>query len=171
MSETARRIDINADVGEGHDDARLFPFLSSVNVACGGHAGDDATMRHTCTLARASGLAIGAHPGFPDRDGFGRRAVAADPGEVEALVSSQVRRLASIAAAVGARLVHVKPHGALYNLAAADASMAAAVAMVEAEAPPGRFPPNPVVSVKAYKDPPPVAPLPPMGHSASTSRR
>ncbi|MBM4270235.1 MAG: LamB/YcsF family protein [Deltaproteobacteria bacterium] len=121
-------IDLNADVGEGHDDAPLLPYLSSVNVACGGHAGDAETMRRTCTLARASGLAIGAHPGFADRATLGRRDVAVEPAEVESLVAEQVERLARIAHDLGARIAHVKPHGALYNLAARDAAIAAAVA-------------------------------------------
>jgi UPF0271 protein len=128
------RIDLNGDVGEsfgayeiGHD-AALIPILTSANIACGFHAGDPGVMRATVALAREHGVAIGAHPGFPDLVGFGRREMAATPREVEDFVAYQIGALAAIAAAQGARLAHVKPHGALYNMAARDANLADAIA-------------------------------------------
>lgn len=123
-------IDLNADVGEGAgQDARLMPVITSANIACGFHAGDPGTMRETVALALAHGVAIGAHPGFRDAAGFGRTELArVEPREVEDAVAYQVGALAGIAAARGARLQHVKPHGALYNMAARDAELAEAVA-------------------------------------------
>ena len=128
------RIDLNGDVGEsfgayeiGHD-AALIPILTSVNIACGFHAGDPGVMRATVALAREHGSAIGAHPGFPDLVGFGRREIKATPREVEDFVAYQIGALAAIAAAQGVRLAHVKPHGALYNMAARDVELADAVA-------------------------------------------
>jgi len=121
-------IDLNADVGEGYDDEPLLEFLSSVNVACGGHTGDEASMHDTVERAAAAGLCIGAHPSFEDREGFGRRVTTRDPETIEQLVSEQTLRLAATARAQGVSLSHVKPHGALYNLAAADRQVADAVA-------------------------------------------
>jgi UPF0271 protein len=128
------QIDLNGDVGEsfgayeiGHD-AALIPILTSVNIACGFHAGDPGVMRATVALAREHGTAVGAHPGFPDLVGFGRREMKATPREVEDLVAYQIGALAAIAAAQGVRLVHVKPHGALYNMAARDVDLADAIA-------------------------------------------
>ena len=128
------RVDLNADVGEsfgvwvlGHDPA-VIPLVTSVNVACGLHAGDPGVMRQTVALALRNGVQIGAHPGFPDLAGFGRRQMRLSPGEVEDLVVYQIGALAAIAAAQGARLQHVKPHGALYNMAAVEASLADAIA-------------------------------------------
>lgn len=137
MAETAEaRIDLNADVGEGYDDAPMFSFLSSVNVACGAHAGGADTMRATVQRAAGVGLSIGAHPSFPDREGFGRRVTTTDPAEIVALVREQTENLAKIAGAEGISLSHVKPHGALYNLAASNRAaadaVAAAVASVDA---------------------------------------
>src|SRR5438309_10835502 len=97
-----------------------MPFLTAVNVACGGHAGNAATMTATVEAARVHGLAIGAHPSYPDRESFGRRELGLEPADVEATVAGQVRALAAIAAKAGVELVHVKPHGALYNVAARD---------------------------------------------------
>ncbi len=129
MAERARRrIDLNADVGEGYDDAPLFPFLSSVNVACGAHAGDEATMRSTIEQAAGAGLAIGAHPSFPDRARFGRTITTRDCDAIIEIIRGQTSTLAAIADALGVTLTHVKPHGALYNLAASDPSVADAVA-------------------------------------------
>jgi 5-oxoprolinase (ATP-hydrolysing) subunit A len=132
------RIDLNADVGEsfgvyrlGHDEA-LVPSVTSANVACGFHAGDPGVMRETVALARAHGVAIGAHPGFADLTGFGRRAVAASPQEIEDLVLYQVGALAAMAASQGVRLQHVKPHGALFTMAVADRAVADAVARATA---------------------------------------
>jgi UPF0271 protein len=128
------QIDLNGDVGEsfgayeiGHD-AALIPILTSVNIACGFHAGDPGVMRATVALARGHGCAIGAHPGFPDLVGFGRREIKATPREVEDFVAYQIGALAAIAAAQGVRLAHVKPHGALYNMAARDVELADAIA-------------------------------------------
>ena len=128
------QIDLNGDVGEsfgayeiGHD-AALIPILTSVNIACGFHAGDPGVMRATVALAREHRCAVGAHPGFPDLVGFGRREIKATPREVEDFVAYQIGALAGIAAAQGIRLAHVKPHGALYNMAARDAQLADAIA-------------------------------------------
>jgi len=132
---TARRtIDLNCDMGEiaaliedGTQDA-LMEHVTSVNVACGGHAGDDDTMAATIGAARWRGLAVGAHPGYPDRAHFGRRALALSPDAVAASVEEQVARLHDVAARLGVRLGHVKPHGALYNQAAHDTALALAIA-------------------------------------------
>lgn len=122
-------VDLNADLGEGgpHDCA-LMPWISSANIACGGHAGDALTMRDTVALARAAGVAIGAHPGYPDRAGFGRAPRQSDPSDVHSQVLSQVGALAAIVRAQGGRLSHVKPHGAMYNQAASDPALADAIA-------------------------------------------
>ena len=122
------RIDLNADVGEGYEDRGLLPFLTSVNVACGGHAGDDRMMTDTLRAAAALGLAIGAHPSYPDREHFGRLELAMAPAELSRAVREQVSALARVAAAAGLRLAHVKPHGALYNMAARDLDTARIVA-------------------------------------------
>lgn len=103
-------------------------FITSANVACGFHAGDPGVMRATVGLAREHGVAVGAHPGFPDLAGFGRRELQISPNDVEDFVVYQVGALAGIAAAQGVRLQHVKPHGALFNMAARDAALADAVA-------------------------------------------
>src|SRR5579871_5701853 len=110
-------IDLNSDVGEMADgaiDAALMPHLTSANIACGGHAGDAATMRRAVDLARLHGVAIGAHPGYPDRVNFGRVELQLTSEEIAAEVCAQIRALEAIAG----ELAHVKPHGALYNLAA-----------------------------------------------------
>lgn len=127
-------VDLNADVGEsfgryvlGHD-AELMPHVTSVNVACGFHAGDAHVMRRTVQSARDCGVSIGAHPGFPDLAGFGRRPMRLTPQEIEDIVVYQVGALAAMATACGTVITHVKPHGALYNAAAADADIAAAIA-------------------------------------------
>jgi UPF0271 protein len=134
---TPPHVDLNADVGEGAgSDAGIMPALSSANVACGYHAGDSSMMQITVELARAHGVAVGAHPGFADRTGFGRREMAMSPREVEDLVVRQIDALAQIAAAQGARLQHVKAHGALYNMAARDPSLAAAIARATASVDP-----------------------------------
>ncbi|HTX59208.1 MAG TPA: 5-oxoprolinase subunit PxpA [Verrucomicrobiae bacterium] len=124
-----KRVDLNADVGEGcSSDAALFELVSSANVACGGHAGDEESMTRTVQAALAAGVAIGAHPAFPDREGFGRVAIVRTAQQIFDDVRRQVTALAAIAAAAGARLRHVKPHGALYHLAARDPVVARAVA-------------------------------------------
>ncbi|MDP1570640.1 MAG: 5-oxoprolinase subunit PxpA [Vicinamibacterales bacterium] len=128
------RIDLNSDLGEsfgpwtmGQDEA-LMPSITSANIACGFHAGDPTVMRRTVALARRHGVAIGAHPGFPDLAGFGRRAMQASPAEVEDFVIYQVGALAGIAQAEGLTLRHVKPHGALYLVACRDHAIAGAIA-------------------------------------------
>ena len=127
-------IDLNSDLGEsfgawpmGQDEA-LMASITSANVACGFHAGDPGVMRRTIALAKHHGVAVGAHPGFPDLVGFGRREMQVTPQEVEDLVLYQVAALAGIAAAQGVRLQHVKAHGALYNQACRDAGLADAIA-------------------------------------------
>jgi 5-oxoprolinase (ATP-hydrolysing) subunit A len=128
------RIDLNSDLGEsfgpwpmGQDEA-LMDSISSANVACGFHAGDPGAMRTTIALARKKGVAIGAHPGFQDLVGFGRREIKASASEVEDLVLYQVSALAGMAAAQGMKLQHVKAHGALYNMACRDRALAEAIA-------------------------------------------
>jgi UPF0271 protein len=133
VSGPARRVDLNADVGETTggvrrgDDEGVMPFITSANIACGFHAGDPGVMRATVALARAHGVAVGAHPGFHDPAGFGRRDMHLPPQDVEDLVAYQVGALAGIAAGQGVTLTHVKPHGALYNMAARDRALADAV--------------------------------------------
>ena len=127
-------IDLNSDLGEsfgrwtlGHD-AELMASITSCNIACGYHAGDPEVMRRTVRLAREHGVAIGAHPGLPDLVGFGRRAMSVTAADVENLVLYQVGALAAIARAEGTRLQHVKPHGALYNMAIKDRGLADGIA-------------------------------------------
>lgn len=123
-------INLNADLGEGYgpwrmgDDDAMLAVVASANIACGGHAGDPDTMRRTVRLANERGVSLGAHPGYPDLQGFGRRAVALSPAEIENQIASQVGALAAIAALEGARVTHVKPHGALNNLACVDRGVA-----------------------------------------------
>lgn len=126
-------IDLNADVGEsfgrwpmGHD-AEIMPFISSANVACGGHAGDPNVMSATVKLARSHGVAVGAHPGYPDLSGFGRRVIPFAPDEITRFVLYQIGALWAVARGEGVELRHVKSHGALYNLAAQDRATADAV--------------------------------------------
>jgi UPF0271 protein len=123
------RVDLNCDLGEGGaHDAVLMPLITSANIACGGHAGDEATMRATIRLAREHGVAIGAHPGLADRANFGRVEQPLTPAEARALVLAQTERLQRLAEELGGMVTHVKPHGALYNMAARDAALAQAVA-------------------------------------------
>jgi 5-oxoprolinase (ATP-hydrolysing) subunit A len=122
-------IDFNCDLGEGiGDDAALMPHISSASIACGWHAGDATSMQQTVALCVAHGVAIGAHPSLPDREGFGRRELPITPAQVHALTLYQIGALAAFAHAAGTRLHHVKPHGALYNLAARDRAIADAIA-------------------------------------------
>lgn len=123
------RIDFNCDLGEGcGDDAAIVPLISSASIACGGHAGDEATMRATLRLCREHGVAAGAHPGYAEREHFGRRELALSCVEIDELILEQLTRLSAIAAEEGVWLGHVKPHGALYNLAARDRTVADAIA-------------------------------------------
>jgi UPF0271 protein len=118
-------VDLNADVGEGcGQDAALMPLVSSANIACGLHAGDGNTMRDAVQLARDHGVAIGAHPSFPDRDHFGRREMTLSAPDLHECIVAQLRSLSEVAAASGTVLRHVKPHGALYNMAARDELLA-----------------------------------------------
>jgi 5-oxoprolinase (ATP-hydrolysing) subunit A len=133
-----RTIDLNADMGEGvGDDAALLGIVSSANVACGFHAGSPDIMRATFAAARDTGVAIGAHPGFADREGFGRRLIPSTIAEVEAMVAYQVGAACAIAALAGHRVTYVKAHGALYNQAAIDADVARAIARGVRAADPG----------------------------------
>jgi len=121
-------LDFNCDLGEGcGTDAAIVPLISSASIACGAHAGDPATMRETAALCLAHGVAIGAHPSFEDREHFGRRELDVPLEELEASVRRQIEALADVCASLGARLRHVKPHGALYNLAARDRATSDAI--------------------------------------------
>jgi UPF0271 protein len=127
-------MDLNADLGESFgrwtlgDDERLVAHLSSANLACGFHAGDFRVMEATVSLCRGAGVAVGAQPGYPDLLGFGRRPMPFTPEEVESLVRYQIGALEAFCRSAGVEMQHVKPHGALYNQAAVDPSLAAAVA-------------------------------------------
>src|SRR6059058_421224 len=128
------RVDINSDLGEsfgaysiGHD-AGLMHAITSANVAAGFHAGDPSVLRATIRLAKQQGVAVGAHPGFPDLVGFGRRELNVTPKEAEDMVLYQVAAVAGVAAAEGVRIQHVKPHGALFNMAVRNAELSAAIA-------------------------------------------
>lgn len=136
---SALRVDLNCDLGESFGrwnlgcDELVLPLVSSANVACGMHAGDPAVMRRTIGLAKAAGVSVGAHPGYPDLQGFGRRQMALSPEEAYAFVQYQVAALTGMCRAQGVRLAHVKPHGALYNAAARDEALARAVAAAVAD--------------------------------------
>lgn len=127
------KIDLNSDLGEGFgpwrmgDDAAILRVVTSANIACGGHAGDPATMVETLTAACKQGVAVGAHPGFADREGFGRRLIPMTGTEVEQLVATQVGALMGASALAGAKIRYIKPHGALGNWAADDTAAADAV--------------------------------------------
>ena len=126
-------IDLNSDLGEseeslaGGTDFELMRYITSANVACGGHAGDEHTMRETVRIARQLNVAVGAHPGYPDRENFGRLESSMAAAEVEATVRDQIAALAAVAAPLGVSLVHCKPHGALYHAANKSAEIAAAI--------------------------------------------
>ena len=128
------RIDLNCDMGESFgawsmgDDAGVMPWITSANIACGFHAGDFSTMRQTVLLAKRHGVAIGAHVSLPDLQGFGRRVMKVSANDAHALTLYQIGALAGFARAAGLRVAHVKPHGALYNMAAKDAALADAIA-------------------------------------------
>lgn len=128
-----KSIDLNCDMGESFgawkmgNDAGIMPSISSVSIACGFHAGDPSTIAATVRLAASHGVAIGAHPSFPDLEGFGRREMSMSPSEIYHHVSYQVAAVKGICEMNGEALHHVKPHGALYNQAAGDARIAAAI--------------------------------------------
>ena len=132
-------VDLNCDLGESFGrytlglDEQVIPLVSSVNIACGMHAGDPVVMRKTVKLAADAGVAIGAHPGYPDLQGFGRRNMALSPDEAYAFVLYQIGSLAAFCKAAGVRLHHVKPHGQLYNTAAKDRALADAIAAAVAD--------------------------------------
>jgi UPF0271 protein len=121
-------VDLNADVGEGMDDAQLLPYVTSANVACGVHAGDPVTMDQTVEMALMRGVRVGAHPGYPDRQNFGRVLVEMSADEIENLVVYQVAALEGFVRSRGGRMTHVKPHGALYHSGAEFPDVARAIA-------------------------------------------
>ena len=141
MSEL--RIDINSDLGESEEslangtDYKLMHYITSASVACGGHAGDERTMRETVRIARELNVAVGAHPGYPDRANFGRIESPMAASEIEATVRDQIAALAEVAESLGVQLVHCKPHGALYHAANKSAEVAAAIgrAVLESDEP------------------------------------
>jgi len=131
---TRNTIDLNADLGEGDPgDRDILRIVSSCNVACGGHAGDKDSMAATVRAAMMNDVCVGAHPGYPDREGFGRVSGYLAGDELYEALTGQVTALANIAAQLGTRLTHVKPHGALYNDAVADPDLADIVARVTAD--------------------------------------
>jgi UPF0271 protein len=135
------KIDLNSDIGEGFgpwqmgDDAAILAVVTSANIACGGHASDPETMFLTLKGAAERGVAIGAHPGYADREGFGRRVIPMKPSEIGRMVAAQVGSLQGVAALAGADVRYVKPHGALGNLAADDRAVADAIVAATAALP------------------------------------
>jgi len=129
-----KAVDLNCDMGESFgawrmgEDAEVMPWITSANIACGFHAGDFSTMQQTVLLAKTHGVAIGAHVSLPDLQGFGRRELRVTPDEAWAMTLYQIGALDAFAKAAGTRIAHVKPHGALYNMAARDAALAGAIA-------------------------------------------
>jgi len=123
-----RKIDLNADVGEGAGEEPLYALISSANIACGGHAGDPVSMKRSVALALRHGVAIGAHPSYPDRASFGRVSLAMPADDLARTVFEQVHALTAVAATMGTAVAHVKPHGALYNDAARSRDIADAIA-------------------------------------------
>lgn len=122
------KIDLNCDLGEGAKfDKEIIPLVSSANIACGFHAGDSSLMNETVALCVKNGVSFGAHPGFPDRENFGRTKMALSPQQVYDIMLNQLGALSAFAQINGSRLNHVKPHGALYNMAAGDKALADAV--------------------------------------------
>mgnify|MGYP000724868430 CR=1 FL=1 len=136
-------IDLNCDLGESFGaytigmDAEILPYVTSANIACGFHAGDPSVMQKSVLLCKKYGVQVGAHPGLPDLQGFGRRRMAISPAEAEADVMYQIGALKAFCDAAGVPLHHVKPHGALYNMAARDPVLAAAICRAVQAAAPG----------------------------------
>lgn len=123
-----KSIDLNCDMGEGYDtDALIMPYISSVNIACGYHAGDESTIQQTIELALKQNVAIGAHPSYPDKENFGRKEMDMNLDEVFSVVFIQIQLVKSIAEKMGTKIHHVKPHGALYNAAAVKPELASAI--------------------------------------------
>ena len=120
------KVDLNCDLGESFgryvlgQDAAMMKLITSANIACGFHAGDPGVMAHTVSLAAENGVSLGAHPGYPDLEGFGRRSMGLSPKEISEAIWYQLGALDAFARVAGLRLVHIKPHGALYNLASQD---------------------------------------------------
>jgi len=138
---SARTIDLNCDLGEdparrAHD-AELLRLVTSANIACGGHAGDEQSMRDTVRVATERGVAVGAHPGYPDRARFGRVALDVPIPEIQSFVSAQIEQFTLIAVQYGTVVTHIKPHGALYHAAMASEPIARAVARAAAATAPG----------------------------------
>lgn len=131
----SRAIDLNADLGEGFgpwsmgDDAAMMSIVTSANIACGGHAGDPETMFKTLSLAKQNGVRVGAHPGYNDREGFGRRDISMRPGEIGRLVGAQIGAIMAMASLADTKISYVKIHGALGNLAARDEAVAKEIAL------------------------------------------
>ncbi|MEJ6710135.1 MAG: 5-oxoprolinase subunit PxpA [Amylibacter sp.] len=130
MTQPTKQIDLNSDLGEGFgpwgmgDDPTMFSLVTSANIACGGHASDPETMFETLTLAKENGVIVGAHPGYNDKEGFGRRVIPMSPDEIGRMVVPQIGSLQAMAKLVGTKVSYVKAHGALANLAARDADVA-----------------------------------------------
>jgi len=127
---TTQKIDLNCDMGELEDaahEAALMEYITSANIACGGHAGDEATMARTVHLALECNVRMGAHPGYPDRANFGRLEMPMAPDEIARMVRQQIARLDAVVRRLGGVIVHVKPHGALYNVAVRNADVARAI--------------------------------------------
>ena len=125
-------VDLNCDMGELEDaphEAALMAYITSANIACGGHAGDAQTMERTARLALERGVRIGAHPGYPDRENFGRLEIAMTPEAIADTVHAQIARLDEVVRRLGGVIVHVKPHGALYNVAVRNPEVARAIAL------------------------------------------
>lgn len=128
-----KRVDLNCDLGESFGnytcgmDEEVIAHISSANVACGFHASDPLVMSHTVAMAKARGVAVGAHPGYPDLVGFGRRSLAVSPDELKAMVQYQIGALRAFCDGQGIEMQHVKPHGAMYNMAAKDRKLADAI--------------------------------------------
>ena len=124
-----KTIDINCDLGEGiGNDELIMPYISSANIACGYHAGDEKTMKQTVELCKKYSVAVGAHPSYPDKENFGRTDMLLHPGEIYEMIVKQINCLEKIAAAADVPIHHVKPHGALYNMAARSKELAEAIA-------------------------------------------
>ena len=138
----SRSIDLNSDLGESFgpwqmgDDANMLSIVTSANIACGGHASDPETMFQTLTMAKQNDVVVGAHPGYNDREGFGRRVIPMAPDEIGRMVAAQIGALSAMACLAGTSVRYVKPHGALGNLAARDMDVAQAIADATAQVDP-----------------------------------
>ncbi len=148
-------VDLNADLGEGAGgDAELLPLITSASIACGGHAGDEASMRECLAAARVHRVAVGAHPSFVDREHFGRREMAWNPEELRGQLIEQMQHFAQLAKEAGLEPRHVKPHGALYNMASRDAALAEVIAATVAAGNPALrifAPPNSALAAAAER--------------------